>query len=299
MRTVKSLSLIFVLLFSLMLISGCEAEPTVPMTATLMEEMPSAADTETVPVGEQSPADLAEDPTVADPEPLPTEAADAAPPVAADEVMVVDEAGVSTVDQAALDGALSQLDPAELTEAEAADLLYMREEEKLARDVYLALYEQWGLAILQNIANSEQTHTEAVRTLIDRYGLADPAADSPAGAFANETLQALYAQLTAEGRQSLAAALRVGATIEDLDITDLQAAVGQTGKADIVLVYENLMKGSRNHLRAFVSTLQRQTGETYEPQYLDQAAYDDIISATVERGRGRGGPPANRPGGAG
>jgi hypothetical protein len=50
------------------------------------------------------------------------------------------------------------------------------------------------------------------------------------------------------------------------------------------------MKGSRNHLRAFVSTLERQTGETYAPQYLDQASYGEIVSTGVETGgAGRGG----------
>jgi len=185
-------------------------------------------------------------------------------------------------------GALvSQTVVGELTEAEADGLSFMREEEKLARDVYLVLYEQWDLPVFQNIANSEQTHMDAVLTLLERYGLDDPAAGDT-GVFTAPALQALYDELVATGSRSLADALRVGAAIEEIDILDLEERVAQTERADIRQVYENLTNGSGNHLRAFVSTLERQTGETYEPQYLDQDAYEAIASASAARGNGAG-----------
>lgn len=175
-------------------------------------------------------------------------------------------------------------DPSALTEAEINDLLYMREEEKLAHDVYIALYRQWGLPIFQNIAGSELTHTEAVKALLTAYELDDPAAATGEGEFADVNLQGLYDQLVAEGSESLVAALQVGATIEDLDIVDLQNAVGQTDNPDIIQVYENLMKGSRNHLRSFVGQLQRSDEAGYQPQFLDQATYETIINSPRERG---------------
>jgi hypothetical protein len=176
----------------------------------------------------------------------------------------------------------------ELSAAEIEGVLYMREEEKLARDVYLALYERWGTRIFQNIAQSETAHMEAVLTLIERYGLEDPAAGKEVGVFTNETLQELYDELVAQGEQSLAAALRVGAAIEEIDILDLEAYISQTNRTDIRRVYESLTRGSRNHLRAFVRNLEWQTGEAYEPQYLDQAAYEAIVNGGTERGQGRG-----------
>jgi hypothetical protein len=188
----------------------------------------------------------------------------------------------------------------ELSGQEVEGLLYMREEEKLARDVYLTLYETWDLPVFQNIANSEQTHMDAVKTLIDRYGLDDPVAGNDIGEFSDPTLQSLYDDLTASGQESLTAALRVGAAIEEIDIIDLEEYIAQTDEADIVRVYENLMRGSRNHLRAFVSTLERQEGESYQPEYLEQDTYDGILSASVERGAngsGRAGQRADSGGG--
>jgi hypothetical protein len=167
-----------------------------------------------------------------------------------------------------------------LSDAEIEGLLYMREEEKLARDVYLMLYEKWGMRILQNISGSEQTHMDAVKALLDRYDLEDPAAGTDVGVFTNPTLQELYDQLVDEGSQSLADALRVGAAIEEIDILDLEERIAQTDNSDIQLVYENLMRGSRNHLRAFVSTLERQVGEIYQPQYLSQTTYDAIVNTS-------------------
>jgi hypothetical protein len=176
----------------------------------------------------------------------------------------------------------------ELSEAEGEGLLYMREEEKLARDVYLTLYQEWGLPIFENIAESEATHMTAVKTLIDRYGLEDPVADNAVGVFVDQKLQTLYDELVAQGNASLSSALRVGAAIEEIDILDLAAHIAETDKADLQQVYANLTRGSENHLRSFVSTLEGQTGESYQPQYLDPEAYDDIVTAQVRRGRGRG-----------
>jgi hypothetical protein len=172
---------------------------------------------------------------------------------------------------------------------ETAALIYMREEEKLAHDVYVTLSAQWGLPIFQNIGQSEQTHTDAIKALIERYNLADPASN-PVGVFTNPDLQSLYNSLIARGNQSFNEALNVGATIEEIDILDLEKDLSQTDNTDIQQIFTNLKYGSYNHLRAFTSTLYRQTGETYQPQYLSLEAYQAIIDSTGNTiGNGGGG----------
>lgn len=176
----------------------------------------------------------------------------------------------------------------DLSAAEIDGLTFMREEEKLAHDVYLTLYEQWGMPVFQNIAASEQQHTDAVLALLTQYGIVDPAS-AATGVFNNSDLQALYNQLVAQGSQSLTDALRVGAAIEEIDILDLQERIALTTNSDIVRVYENLLSGSGNHLQAFAGALTRQTGETYQPQYLSQDAYDAILNgAHGSNGNGNG-----------
>lgn len=202
-------------------------------------------------------------------------------------IVDVDDNGYTNVNPTALNQVLQTSPAGTLTQAETDGLLFMREEEKLAHDVYVTLGKTWNVNVFNNIPNSEQTHMDAVKTLLDRYGLADPAS-SEIGVFKNADLQKLYDQLIADGSGSLASALKVGALIEDMDIVDLEARIAQTDKADIILVYQNLTKGSRNHLRAFVKTLKNQTGEDYTPQYLSQTDYDAIISSDMERGGGQG-----------
>ena len=203
-----------------------------------------------------------------------------------EDVANVREDGDTTVASSAPEDGSGALPASILSDAEVEGLLYMREEEKLARDVYLTLYEKWGLPVFQNITNSEQTHMDAVKTLLDQYDIEDPVADNDVGVFANPALQKLYDQLVEQGSQSLADALRVGAAIEEIDILDLEQRIAQTDKADIRRVYENLMKGSGNHLRAFASNLERRTGETYQPEYLSQSEYESIVN-TSQRGMGR------------
>jgi hypothetical protein len=175
-----------------------------------------------------------------------------------------------------------------LTQAEFDSLVFMREEEKLARDVYLALYDIWELPLFQNIANSEQTHTDSVANLLISFNIPDPADNSPIGVFVNEDLQSLYDELTVLGGQSLADALKVGAAIEEIDILDLEEALGFIQDPSIQRVFENLLKGSENHLRAFTATLENQTGEIYEPKYMSSESYADIINSETTKG-GRGG----------
>ena len=170
-----------------------------------------------------------------------------------------------------------------LTAAEAENLVFMREEEKLARDVYLYLYDEWEQWIFENIAASEQQHMDAVKNLLDKYGIEDPATGNGEGVFTNPELQELYKSLTEQGSTLNLDALIVGATIEDMDIADLQQILSETKKPDITRVCENLMKGSRNHLRAFVGEIEL-LGATYTPQYLSQEEFEAIVNSPRESG---------------
>jgi len=181
----------------------------------------------------------------------------------------------------------------EVTESDGSSLEFMREEEKLARDVYLALGESWGVPVFENIARAEQQHMDAVLGLLEANGIEDPALGS--GVFANEELQRLYDELIARGEESLEEALRVGALIEEVDIEDLQQSIEATEDTDIAMVYERLLAGSYNHLRAFVSQLDR-LGVDYEPVVLGEDSFDEIVedSRGRRRGPGRGRGPGGR-----
>ena len=175
------------------------------------------------------------------------------------------------------------------SQEELDGLAYMREEEKLARDVYLTLYEQWGIPVFQNIAGSEQAHMDSVLMLLEQYGQADPAAGLEVGEFSDPLFQSLYEDLVAQGSLSQADALIVGATIEDLDIYDLEELLAETENEYIVQVYNNLLAGSENHMRAFVSNLERQTGTSYQPEFIDQDTYQAILSGSMGQGNAQGG----------
>ena len=163
--------------------------------------------------------------------------------------------------------------------AERDAILFTREEEKLARDVYGALTAQAHL--FANIAVSEQQHMDQIGQLIVTYGLTDPAAGKQPGEFTNATLQSLYDALVATGQTSTLAALAVGVEIEELDIHDISGST--VVHQDVANVFANLTRGSRNHLRAFYAELTSRGG-SYVPKYLDQATFDAIVTSPVEHG---------------
>ncbi len=170
-----------------------------------------------------------------------------------------------------------------LSAVEAADLVFMREEEKLARDVYLTFDQAWGTAAFANIAASEQRHMDAMLKLLRRYKLPDPTAGNALGEFTDPELQALHDALIERGGKSELDAVQVGGFIEEADMQDIAAAIERSEHDDIDATYANLLCGSRNHLRAFAATTEKLSGEPYQAQILSQTEVDAIVGTPNER----------------
>jgi hypothetical protein len=167
-----------------------------------------------------------------------------------------------------------------LSDIEVSYLVFMREEEKLARDTYLTLSEKWDLMVFTNIASSEQTHMDTMLAMLNIYDVADPVVNDAVGSFTNPVLAGLYVELVADAGYSLLDALFVGALIEEIDIRDIQEAIDETAHTNLITAYENLMAGSKNHLRAFVSQIEL-LGVDYVAQVLTQAEVDIILRKTT------------------
>lgn len=181
-------------------------------------------------------------------------------------------------------GCINALPVESLTQAEIDALTTMREEELLAHDVYVQLYSLYHMPVFNNISKSETQHALAIKALLTKYNLTDPALDHVAGVFVNADLQALYTALIAQGIVSLNAGLTVGATIEDLDINDLHNHIStDIDNLDIMFVFGNLEKGSRNHLRSFYTLLQKR-GITYVPQFISPEYFNQIVTSPHEAG---------------
>lgn len=136
----------------------------------------------------------------------------------------------------------------------AAELVYMREEERLSRDVYTAIAKLYPDAtVFSTIAKSEQRHFDSVGVLLGRYGLDDPATQAKPGTYAEAELTELYAKLMATARTSVKDAYGVGVTIEEKDIADLKDVLKMSLPADVQQVMQNLLNGSEHHLAAFTS----------------------------------------------
>jgi hypothetical protein len=170
-----------------------------------------------------------------------------------------------------------------LSTVEAADLIFMRQEEKLARDVYLQLGDLWNIATFDNIAASEQRHMDTMLGLLQTYRLPDPVVGFTIGEFLDPALQQLHDDLLALGDASAIGALQVGGLIEEVDMRDIVAAIERSQHTDIDNAYLNLLCGSRNHLRAFAGQIELRTGLPYQAQLLPQVEVDAILVTDQER----------------
>ena len=190
-----------------------------------------------------------------------------------------------------------------LDAVEASHLTFMREEEKLARDVYLTLANMYpDQDVFNTIATtSEQTHTDTLRDKLAQLDLPDPNPDTndlPAsiGVFLGEDwgwyFTEKFAVLTSMAATSELAALYVGALVEELDMHDIAVcphvmieagypspcALEYTETPALINAYNSLIDGSESHLRAYVGQIEAVIGVgNYEAQYLTQAEVDAIL----------------------
>ena len=168
-----------------------------------------------------------------------------------------------------------------LSKSEIENLQYLKEEEKLARDVYLYALDLYGQFVFENIANSEQAHMNSVTVMLDKYEIPDLSYEAM-GVFYNEELQNLYNELISLVDKSLQEAFLAGASIEDLDIYDLNNFISTTDHPDLQNLYEVLSCGSRNHMRTFSQEIAN-TGTVYLPQYISAEEYALILEGEMEK----------------
>lgn len=142
----------------------------------------------------------------------------------------------------------------ELTGAEAADILYISEEEKLGRDLYLMYFDIWGRRAFLNAAGSSQADIDSMNLLIERYGLEDPVKDER-GMFTNASLQELYNEMVSSGSTTVWDALNSSIKFEEIQVKSLDDAMAATDKDDLKFVYENIRHSSENNIQAFLRNL--------------------------------------------
>jgi len=195
-------------------------------------------------------------------------------------VLQIAEDGTTTLIEESLKAALIETAP--IDDSETDILLAMKEEEKLARDVYTALYKKWKVPIFNNISSAENNHMNAVNYLLKKYGASDTLI-SAEGIFQEAETQALYAELVEKGSVSITEAFLVGALIEDMDIYDLQESISKVSNENIIMVFKNLMRGSGNHMRAFNRQLKAR-GVVYTPVYISADEFNTIINSGWQTG---------------
>ncbi len=173
---------------------------------------------------------------------------------------------------------------AELSAQQKSHLIQLYDEEKLAHDIYVEFYAQHNYKPFSHHSEAEAKHMVAVADILTLYGLDIP--QNPAGIFDNAEYQTAYDDWLPKGLADGKDALYIAAYIEEMDILDLMDAITQIAETDdIKAMYEKLLAGSENHLRAYNKFIFMELGITYQPQIMDQALFDTIMAG----GGGHGG----------
>lgn len=136
------------------------------------------------------------------------------------------------------------------------DLQFMREEERLAGDLYQLFAERYPEAtVFANIARSEDQHATAVGRQLTNFGIEDPSAGLEPGDYYFDELDELYATLATQG-ETLDGAIKAGIAVEEEDIADLKAALARESSDPVERTFGALLAGSENHLKAFTTALE-------------------------------------------
>ncbi|HMS32476.1 MAG TPA: DUF2202 domain-containing protein [Ignavibacteria bacterium] len=167
----------------------------------------------------------------------------------------------------------------QLSDAEINGILSLREEEKVAYDVYTFMFEKYESKVFKNIAENEKNHMDKIKELIDQYNLNDPLSGiaDQKGVFSNNKMKALYDEMIMAGNYGLLDALRAAARFEETDIVDLRKYLSSASDQTVINTYINLESGSQDHLRALVKDI-KEEGISYKPSYLSKEDFDKIMS---------------------
>lgn len=163
-------------------------------------------------------------------------------------------------------------------------IIQLYEEEKLAQNLYVQFYDKHGYKPFSHHSEAEARHMQAVADVLVQYELEVP--ENPEGVFNNKEYQKAYNEWLPKGMADGKDALYIAAYIEEMDILDLMDAIAQIAETDdIKNMYEQLLAGSENHLRAYNKFIFKELGITYQPQLMDKVLFDIIIAG----GSGHGG----------
>ena len=171
----------------------------------------------------------------------------------------------------------------QLTDAEVNGILSLREEEKVAYDVYTVMFEKYESKVFKNIAENEKEHMNKIKELIDQFNLTDPIAGTidQKGVFSNKKMQTMYDEMILGGNYGLLDALRAAARFEETDIVDLRKYLSSASDQSVINVYLNLESGSQDHLRSLVKYIEDE-GISYKPSYLSKEDFDKIMSVKTK-----------------
>ena len=170
---------------------------------------------------------------------------------------------------------ITQTSTSEISTELKNTLSYMGNEERLAYDIYLRLYQEYPITQFYNIAmNSETKHIQEVQKLVNTYvdsydeftntdlnelAYKDTSVSNmESGVYDIQKIQELYDNLIALGLQSELDALKVGCMVEVVDINDLLEYIELAEKenaTEVVSSFELLRDGSYKHYWAFDSAL--------------------------------------------
>ncbi|MET0410380.1 MAG: DUF2202 domain-containing protein [Polyangiaceae bacterium] len=165
---------------------------------------------------------------------------------------------------------------APLGDGDRRTLLHVSQQEKLARDFYSSLSETWRLDVFHTTSGSEDIHADALRTLLGRYKLPDPAYGLARGEFNRVDLTERYDDLIARGRFSAVEALKAAASVEELEIEDISERLPRVQSPELSNVLESVVASDKHHLRSLVVALRR-LGHTYSPTRLPREQFDLIL----------------------
>ena len=177
-------------------------------------------------------------------------------------------------------GSSGSNDTYELPQDLKDSITFMYNEEGLAYDVYLSVYDELntskGVIVkpLKMIAeNAEIKHIAAVKALAVKYDLntttydptIEPYEGLTRGQYTVPRIQELYDALYAYGTKSGKAALAMGCMVEVIDIDDLQGYMAQAeeaGALDVLKEFTFLITGSYTHYWSFDEALMKANQST-------------------------------------
>lgn len=164
-----------------------------------------------------------------------------------------------------------------INDEEKRSLEHITEEVKLARDFAVLMGSKHNSDFFNKIGETKQSDLDKLKDILESKNIDDPVKNDESGIYKSENFTDLYKGFTESGNTNISNALKAGAEISELQISDCNKFLNIATDQEIKDIFSLIKKNSEKNLKSYINQLS-QKGIGYIPKHLTSEDFNKILN---------------------